>query len=334
MKNLILLGSILATALVFAGCGAPAEVVEEPMVESTQITLPSRDVQVTEGVKHTVPLSDILSGGPSKDGIPPIDNPSFSSVATADEFLNKDGQGVAVSFNGMDRFYPFQILVWHEIVNDNLGGQPALITYCPLCGTGIVFDPVINGEAMTFGTSGKLWNSNLVMYDRPTDSYWSQALGQSIVGEFAGTSLSRLPYQIMTWADWREAYPQGEVLERVPGTFTKFARDYDRDPYGSYYTDSSLYFPVDFSDDRYHKKEEMWGIEVDGLTKAYTRTELERSPATFQDQLGDIPLNINYNKDNSTLTITRTDTNDEVVPFFGFWFSWISIHPDTHVYQP
>lgn len=296
--------------------------------ETTSSSTSSREISITDGVKHSIPIEDIRAGGPPKDGIPSIDNPKFTSVSEGNEFLEDEGIGVAVSLNGIDRFYPHQITVWHEIVNDNVGGTPALITYCPLCGTGIVFDPVINGEDVEFGTSGKLWNSNLVMYDRKTDTYWSQVLGEAIVGELTGMRLTRLPYDNIRWKDWKKAHPDGEVLSRDTGYF----RNYLSGPYGDYATNTDIYFPVDNTDDRYHSKEPTFGITLDGLHKAYTIEELDKSLGKFVDNFAGLVLEIDYDKVTQTIDIRRADTKEEVVPDYGFWFSWISVHPDTEVY--
>ena len=159
----------------------------------------TKTIMITDGVKHSVPFDEILGGGPPKDGIPSIDKPKFISIAEANKFLEDNEPGIALDIDGVQRFYAFQILVWHEIVNDTIGGKRILVTYCPLCLSGIVFDPVVGGERVEFGTSGKLWNSNLVMYDRKTDSSWSQILGEAIVGNMTGTRLAVLSSDMMRY---------------------------------------------------------------------------------------------------------------------------------------
>lgn len=288
----------------------------------------STKVLMTDGVQHTVPLDQILSGGPPKDSISSIDSPQFDSVEKANAYLRDNGIGVAVSFNGVDRFYPNQITVWHEIVNDMVGGQPVLVTYCPLCGTGIVFDPIVKGEPTEFGTSGKLYQSNLVMYDRQTDSYWSQILGEAIVGEMAGTKLKLLPYQNMSWKDWKREHPKGEVLSRETG----YGRDYTRSPYGDYDTNRSIFFPVEHRDDRYHPKAPTYSLVDNGKFKAYPQEELEKTSGDFTDTFAGRTLRVQYKKANKTVVFTDTATGEDVVPFYGFWFSWIAVHPDTEVF--
>jgi hypothetical protein len=179
-------------------------------------------------IKHTVPLDKILSGGPPQDGIPSIDNPKFQSVQEADEILEDSEFVLGLNINGDRRAYPLQILVWHEIVNDVVGGEPVAITYCPLCFTNQVFNRTLSdGNVVEFGTSGKLYNSNLVMYDRKSNSLWSQALGEGIVGDYSGVKLERIPFDIAYWKEWKELYPESKVLSRDTGS----VRPYGADPY-------------------------------------------------------------------------------------------------------
>jgi len=186
------------------------------------------EINETGEPKHIVPLDKIVSGGPPPDGIPSIDNPKFVSVAEADKFLQNSDQVVGLNINGDIRAYPLQILVWHEIVNDNIGGSLVAVTYCPLCFTNQVFNRTINGQTVEFGTSGKLYNSNLVMYDRTSKSLWSQALGEGIVGKYAGVKLERIPFDIAYWKEWKQLHPDTKVLSRDTGS----TRPYGADPYG------------------------------------------------------------------------------------------------------
>ena len=155
-------------------------------------------------------MDQIVSGGPPPDGIPSIDKPKFIPVQEADEkFLEDSDLVLGLNINGDIRAYPLQILVWHEIVNDKVGGTPVAVTYCPLCFTNQVFNRTIDdGQVLEFGTSGKLYNSNLVMYDRTSKSLWSQALAQGIVGKYAGVELERIPFDIAYWKEWKHLYPE------------------------------------------------------------------------------------------------------------------------------
>ena len=184
----------------------------------------------TDFSRHTVPYSDVLSGGPPKDGIPAIDNPLFISVGEADEYL-QDLEPVIFFQIGEDaRAYPLQVLTWHEIVNDVVDGQPVAITFCPLCNTAIAFEATFDGQELDFGTTGRLRFSNLIMYDRQTETWWQQATGQGIAGQYAGEQLTFLPASIIGWGEFKENFPDGKVLSNETG----YRREYGRNPYDGY----------------------------------------------------------------------------------------------------
>ncbi len=185
---------------------------------------------ITDFSRHTVPYGEILSGGPPKDGIPAVDEPKFISVDEADAFL-KDVEPVIFVQVGEDaRAYPIQILIWHEIVNDTVGGLPLTVTFCPLCNTAIAFKRTLDGRVLDFGTTGRLRYSNLVMYDQQTETWWQQATGEAIAGELAGAQLTFYPAAIIAWEEFKSAYPDGKVLSRETG----FSRSYGRNPYVGY----------------------------------------------------------------------------------------------------
>lgn len=184
----------------------------------------------TDFSKHNVPYSEILSGGPPKDGIPPLDNPNFQSVSEADEWLEDREPVVFVQVGDDARAYSIQILMWHEIVNDTVGEEPLVVSFCPLCNTAIAFKRVFNEQVLDFGTTGRLRYSNLIMYDRQTETWWQQATGDAIAGEYTGAQLEFYPASIISWSDFKSQYPDGKVLSRETG----FARDYGRNPYFGY----------------------------------------------------------------------------------------------------
>lgn len=302
------------------------------------ITIPNEDqsfstkeIMITDGVKHSVPLNEIIGGGPPKDGIPSIDNPKFVSTVEASKFLADTDPGIALNRDGAARFYPFQILVWHEIVNDTIGGKRVLVSYCPLCLSGIVFDPLVKGERVEFGTSGKLWNSNLVMYDRKTESLWSQILGEAIVGEMTGTQLKVLPSDMVRYGDFKKINPDGTVLSRDTGA-TRF---YGRDPYGDYYTTPGTYFPVGKNDDRLNDKDFILGIVVNGKAKAYWPEAVERS-GEVEDRFEGKTIIVRYEKEIDAVRLFEKKPDGVVLrinPFGAFWFSWVAAHPDTELYK-
>ena len=241
--------------------------------------------ELSEGqeIKHTVPLDKIVSGGPPQDGIPSIDNPKFQSVQEADQILEDSELVLGLNINGDIRAYPLQILVWHEIVNDVVGGKPVAVTYCPLCFTNQVFDRTLSdGNVVEFGTSGKLYNSNLVMYDRTSNSLWSQALDEGIVGEYAGVKLERLPFDLAYWKEWKKLYPESKVLSRDTGSI----RPYGADPYGDYYSNDLILFPIANDDKRLGLKEIVIGLEHQNQYKAYKLQDIE-TKKIINDVIGD-----------------------------------------------
>ena len=181
----------------------------------------------TDFTRHSVDFDEIIPGGPPKDGIPSVDEPEFMPVAEATLSDNEPVIGLVVQEDA--RAYPLRILIWHEIVNDVVGGVPVAVTYCPLCNTGLVFDRRVGEEVLEFGTTGKLRNSDLVMYDRTTESWWQQFSGEAIVGELTGTQLAVLPARLESFANFKARAPGGRV--QVPGTDS---RAYGVNPYAGY----------------------------------------------------------------------------------------------------
>ena len=178
-------------------------------------------------------LATIQSGGPPKDGIPAIDAPAFVSVREADRFLDDDEAVAVVRLGGEVKAYPIQILIWHEIVNDRVGGTPVSVTYCPLCNTTLAFDRRFDGRVLDFGTTGRLRFSDLVMYDRQTETWWQQATGEGIVGEHAGAQLTFVPAPVMRWRDVKEELPGARVLSRDTG-YPEYRARYGVNPYRGY----------------------------------------------------------------------------------------------------
>lgn len=290
-----------------------------------------REIFTTNGIKHSVKLDQIVGGGPEQDGIPSIDDPKFISANDAQDFLNDTDVGIAFKLNGVNRFYPFKILVFHEIVNDTIDGERVLITYCPLCLSGIVFDPVVNGEHVEFGTSGKLWNSNLVMYDRKTNSLWSQILGEAIQGEATGTQLRVLPFDQMRFGEWKNKYPDGDVLSKDTGAI----RFYGRDPYGDYYSTPGTYFPIAVQDKRLADKTYILGVVIDGKSKAYVPESIKQQ-GTIIDEFNGNTIVAQYEKDLDVVRMyIKNDSGnlERLNPMPSFWFAWSAAHQETELYK-
>ena len=184
----------------------------------------------TDFTRHSIPYSDILSGGPPKDGIRAIDKPQFVSIEEGDSWLRPNEPIILVEVNNDARAYPIQILIWHEIINDTVGGEPLIVSFCPLCNTAIAFKRTVNGQVLDFGTTGRLRYSNLIMYDRQTETWWQQATGEAIVGEMLGAQLEFYPATIIAWDDFQNQFPNGKVLSRE----TSYDRNYGRNPYFGY----------------------------------------------------------------------------------------------------
>lgn len=314
------------------------------------------------GAEAIVPLDQIVGGGPARDGIPSIDNPKF--VSANDAGLEDFELVLGLNINGDIRAYPLNILVWHEIVNDVVGGEPVAVTYCPLCFTNQVFKRTIDGDVVEFGTSGKLYNSNLVMYDRTSESLWSQALGQAIVGEHAGRKLERVPFDVAYWEDWKTLYPESKVLSQDTG----FGRPYGADPYGDYYASPDISFPVSHRDDRLGPKEIVVGLENDGTYRAYKLDQIQDSHVIndeingksialvslhpFMVRAYDRVLDghtLEFQYDNGRIVDqTRSVWNFDGEAIEGemkgkkltrlafdegFWFEWVAFHPETELYS-
>lgn len=291
------------------------------------------DTTIPAGVASKIDASKILSGGPPKDGIPSIDNPKFWTVGEASKFLKDDDVVLGLEYEGEVRTYPLRILNWHEIVNDSINGNPILITYCPLCYTGIAFKREINGISVEFGVSGKLYNNNLLMYNRPNDvikdeSLWSQQLGEAVVGPLTGTKLEQIIIDTVTWRDWKEKHPDTKVLSTDTGAI----RDYTVNPYGDYEFDNNqILFPTTSTDGRLPAKAKVYGIEIDGKFKAYPQDKLAKGTKIVDNFEGhEILITIDSM---GAVRMKDKKTGGEIPWQISFWFSWVAFHPETEVFQ-
>ncbi|MGH7323506.1 MAG: DUF3179 domain-containing protein [Candidatus Rokuibacteriota bacterium] len=227
----------------------------------------------TNRAKALVPLDEIIPGGPPPDGIPAIDRPNFVVPADASAWLKPKEPVLALTIGGDARAYPLQILMWHEIVNDVVGGVPVTVTFCPLCNSALVFERAVDGAILDFGTSGMLYKSDLVMYDRQSHSLWSQMEGRAIVGDRAGTQLTARPVNTIAFEDWYATYPQGKVLSRATG----HRRSYGVNPYESY--DEPTLGPFLYHgklDPRRPPKERVVGVAIGEARRAYPFPLLEK----------------------------------------------------------
>ena len=240
----------------------------------------------TDFSRSLIAFDEIRSGGPPRDGIPPIDDPHFVSADEAGEWIDPREPVIVVSAGGQTRAYPLQILTWHEIVNDEVGGVPLAVTFCPLCNASIVFDRRAGGRQLDFGTTGKLRKSDLVMWDRQTESWWQQFTGRAIVGELAGTVLTRLPASIVAYEDFRRAYPEARVLSRRTG----HQRPYGSNPYRGYDTiEDRPFLFFDPVDERLPPMERVLNVSIGGRHKLYPFSALAHSPVV-NDEVAGVPV--------------------------------------------
>jgi hypothetical protein len=312
-----------------------------------------------------IPVDEVLDGGVGKDGIPSIDNPKFATIddgQTRPSYL--DALVVGVVNNGKARAYPHPILDWHEIVNDDLDNMSLALTYCPLTGTAIGWNRIVNNGKTEFGVSGLLYNTNLMPYDRVTGSTWSQQRLDCVNGTHIGRKIDLIPVVETTLTTWLEAYPDSEILTEDTG----FSRDYTRYPYGDYRTNNSnIFFPISNRDTRLPEKQRVLGVFANEGVKAYpfsqdsgtnliqenvngvdlviarnteknfivafenpgnlTFTASQNFPAMMEDENG-----VSYNLtgevlsgDGSDLTIANS--------FIGYWFSFGTFYPDIELHE-
>lgn len=274
-----------------------------------------------------IPPNQILSGGPGRDGIPSLDHPAFIFARNA-SYLSQGDRVLGVEVNGVARAYPIRILNYHEIVNDIVGGEAIVISYCPLCGSGMAFNSEIDNKSLEFGVSGLLYNSDVLLYDRQTGSLWSQIMKTAVTGAFSGTRLTAIPITHTTWQDWYARHPQTDVLSPETG----YRRNYRADPYPGYSRSGKLYFPVQEESRLFPRKAMVMGLEIDGEFKAYPFEELEKGSARFTDVFHGKHLEVQYDHENETARILA-ENGEELPTLMAFWFAWYAFHPDGEIYS-
>ena len=300
---------------------------------------------------------DIIYGVVPKDAIPALVLPSFVPAADAG-FMRPNDRVIAIEANGVERAYPTRILDHHEIVDDVIGDKPVVVTYCPLCGSAVAFSPLVNGRVLTFGVSGDLYDSNLLMYDRQTNSLWLQVSGEAVQGKLQGAKLAMYPVAYDTWAHWKDHHPAGAVLSIHTGYEERFG-NYEKSPYQGYASTPDLWFYVNRDDKRLPRKTRVIGVEAHGAYKAYPE-DIVWQRSVIEDDIGATGVVILADRGSSRvgafergdlhLTLNNGTVSDqrgrrwtwagnslslagqrllsfEIVP--TFWFAWSAIHPDT-----
>ncbi len=276
-----------------------------------------KDLPAAPGGELDLIYANLVGGGPPKDGIPAIDGPRYIPAGAAG-FL-KDGDVVFGTLLEGPKAYPRKILYWHEVVNEAVGGEGYSVTYCPLTGSVI-------GYKGNFGVSGKLYNSNLVLYDRETESLWPQILGRAVHGPRKGERLEAFPVVSTTWGRWREKYPDTLVLSRETG----FRRDYERNPYPGYEELLRIWFPVAASSDRFPSKKVVAGLENRGAYLAVPKDEF-RAAGEAVYSLGGEEMVLRYDGALDTISARRRD-GSPIQGFEVYWFAWYAYHPGTEIW--
>lgn len=272
----------------------------------------------------SVPIAEIHRGGPPRDGIPALDSPEviFSTGAP----WRDDERVLGVEIAGLARAYPLAILVWHELVNDELAGQPLLVSYCPLCGTGLVFDRRVGERKLSFGVSGLLYQSDVLMYDRETEGLWSQIAARAVTGALRDRRLTLIRSHMTTWGDWKQRHPETTVLSSQTG----HQRAYGRTPYMGYSQSEDIHFPVPL-DRRYHPKMRTLGVRLaGGAARAYPAIEVERAGGHAAESLDGRAVVVRYDAVQRTFHV-EAPSDVEVIE--GFWFAWAAFHPETTVFR-
>lgn len=303
---------------------APEALPGNPMVANTVKGPEKNEFDLSNAI---LPVNEIVSGGPPRDGIPTLSNPTFEAAANA-RWLKPDDAVIGVYINGEARAYPVKILNWHEGVNDQIGGEPFIVSFCPLCGSGMVFSSKAGGKVLEFGISGLLYNSDLLLYDRESESLWSQLEMKAISGPLVNTPLVLMPSYQLSWKDWQKRHPETKVLSQSTG----FSRDYNREPYGGYGSNDRLLFAVKNRDNRMANKDQVVGVTINGIYKAYPIKKLKTQVShSFSDTVGGSTIQLEFLPESNALLVTN-EANELIPSTKLYWFAWYAFHPDTEVY--
>jgi hypothetical protein len=272
-----------------------------------------------------VDAAQIVDGGPGKDGIHSVDQPAFATLQEA-VWLDKDTEVIGLKVGDEARAYPVRMLEYHQIVNDRIGTAPVAVTYDPLAGTPFAFSRTLDGKTLTFGVSGLLYNHNFLMFDRETGSLWSQFLGRALAGSLAGKQLTRLPVRQETIGAWVARVGETRVMKHPDPERIHYLVS----PYSSYWVQDRALFPVAAQDTRYHAKELVLGVVVNGKARAYLGSILTREGGAAEDKVGGKQVKVRYSTDTGTFD---WEVDDGVEVAEAYWLCWKAFHPDTEIWK-
>jgi hypothetical protein len=309
------LRSLVLTALLLPFTAANAQ-------RSYDIDILAETFGFDAATKKSVALSDLHQGCPARDCIPSIDNPKYVS---ADEAVHvaDDELVITLSYKGQYRAYPSKVLDHHEIVNDTIAGDPLAITWCPLCGSAVGIERTVGGTITEFGVSGVLYNSDLVLYDRATETLWDQIEAKGVVGTMTDVELTLVPVSMSKWAKWRDKHPDTLILS----TDTGFEYDYTQDRFAEYRESTRLFMPVSASDERVHAKTVVFGFDLASGSVAYAESVLEEG-GTYSHDLGGEEAVVTLHDDGKVTLLRGNETHH---PIRVFWFAWYTFHPETEL---
>ncbi|MCM2373967.1 DUF3179 domain-containing protein [Aporhodopirellula aestuarii] len=273
----------------------------------------------------TIPVQEIRSGGPPKDGIPSLSNPTMVSASEA-TYLRAGDRVIGVESGGESRAYPLAILNYHEVINDRIGELPIAVTYCPLCDSAVVFDRWTPLGEREFGVSGLLYNSNVLMYDRSdTESLWSQVKGEGVSGPGARMKLTILPMELTTWAAWQKRHPNTTVVSSETG----HRRNYQRSPYARYFKQRNLMFPAKPINNALPLKERVLGVWDDANALAIPTSAFGGKTMQIEKSLGSKKFTVAFDADDQTIRVVKADA--ELQWMNTFWFAWYAFRPETEI---
>lgn len=298
------------------------------------LAMPVHAYNITHGVRHSIPLHEIVSSNVPKGGVPALTNPRFATIEEADVFLLQETVGIGIEYKGEKRFYPFSIMLWHEVINDTIAGLPILVTYNPLSGTAAVFDRSVGGVVYEFKVSSRFWKSNLLMYNKAEslkdESLWSQILAEAVVGRHTGEKLTIRPFDVLPYSSWKALHPDTKILSiRTP-----YGRNYADDPYGigGYYTSWDVAYGAKGEiSPTMHPKQLVLGVRYNGKTKAYPLHAL--SKGVTHDSFNESTIKIDRKSYGDTrLYVVTPRGNEPLMYTMAYWFAWKNAYPQSEVY--